>query len=371
MTISENNSIKLQLPVQESSETTKLLPRSNQDVNLVEPSKKCQLQKLLIILLLIFTGMGLVAYISHNTTKLTVLNFNVWGMPGEIDGCKYKPERMEALADLIKSRTPYFDLFLLTELWMQADHQLLEDAANSVGLHMTGFRQLSSGTCDGLVLTTECSGLAIISTYPLKEVEFHQFTLKGKIWDGEALQGKGVGRVRIELARPNATVDVFVTHTIADGKKMANETWYRVKQVEELVDRFLKKSTADVIILGGDFNTPPILKPGEPYNMIHQFMNNACEAFTGSRFHPFRECLAPNFATYGNQRNSFSYMYDPLIQDYIFYKRIHSGISTFAFGFELPSFQTNIIQNQKEVSITLSDHEPLISTIYLPNWWPF
>ena len=363
MTISENNSIKLQFPVQEYSETTKLLPRSNQDVNLVEPSKKCQLN---VILLLILTGVGLVAYISHNTTQLTVLNFNVWGMPGGIDGCKYKPERMEALADLIKSRTPYFDLFLLTELWMQADHQLLEDAANSVGLHMTGFRQLSSATCDGRVLMIECSGLAIISTYPLKEVEFNQFTLKGEIWDGEAFLGKGVGRVRIE-PRPNTTVDVFVTQTIADhGTKMENNTWYRVKQVEELVDRFLKNSTADVIILGGDFNTPPILKPGEPYNMIHQFMNNACEAFTWSRFHPFRECLAPKFATYGNQRNSFSYMYDPLIQDYIFYKRIHSGISTFAFGFELPSFQTNIIQNQKEVSITLSDHEPLISTIYLP-----
>ena len=218
---------------------------------------------------------------------------------------------------------------------------------------------------------TECSGLAIISTYPMKEVEFHQFTLKGTIWDGEALQGKGVGRVRIE-PRPNTTVDVFVTRTIADrGTEMTNNTWYRVKQVEELVDGYLKKSTADAIILGGDFNTPPISKPGEPYNMIHQFMNNACEDFTGSRLHPFRDCLDPMFATYGNQRNSFSYMYDPLIQDYIFYKSIHSGIRTFSFGFELPSFHTNIIQNQKEVSITLSDHEPLISTIYLPNWWPF
>ena len=138
MRMSENNSSKLQFPVQEPSETTKLLPRSNQNVNLVEPSKKCQL---LIILLLILTGVGLVAYISYNTTKLIVLNFNVWGMPGGIDGCEYKPERMEALADLIKSRTPYFDLFLLTELWMQEDHQLLEEAANSVGLHMTRFRQ--------------------------------------------------------------------------------------------------------------------------------------------------------------------------------------------------------------------------------------
>ena len=100
-------------------------------------------------------------------------------------------------------------------------------------------------------------------------------------------------------------------------------------------------------------------------------MNNTCEEFTWSKFHPFKEYLRPKFATYVNQRNSFSYMHDPIIQDYIFYKSIHSGIRTFSFGFELPSIHTNVIQNQKEVSITLSDHEPLISTIYLPNWWPF
>ena len=73
--------------------------------------------------------------------------------------------------------------------------------------------------------------------------------------------GKGIGRVRIE-PQFNQTIDVFVTHTIADGTKMANETWYRVKQAEELVDSYLKKSTADAVILGGDFNAPPILKPG-------------------------------------------------------------------------------------------------------------
>ena len=54
-----NNSNKLQRPVQE---TTKLLPRSNQDVSLVEPRKKCQLRKVLIILLLII-GSGLATYV--------------------------------------------------------------------------------------------------------------------------------------------------------------------------------------------------------------------------------------------------------------------------------------------------------------------
>ena len=62
---------------------------------------------------------------------------------------------------------------------------------------------------------------------------------------------------------------------------------------------------------------------------------------------------------------------DPIIQDYIFYKSIPSGSITFANWFELSSFHTDIIQDQKEVSITLSDHEPLISTIYLLKWWLF
>ena len=51
---------------------------------------------------------------------------------------------------------------------------------------------------------------------------------------------------------------IFITYFILQ----ANETWYRVKQAEELVDSYLKKSTADAVILGGDFNAPPILKPG-------------------------------------------------------------------------------------------------------------
>ncbi len=40
-----------------------------------------------------------------------------------------------------------------------------------------------------------------------------------------------MGRIRIE-PKANFTVDIFVTHTIADsGTKLANNTWYRVKQV--------------------------------------------------------------------------------------------------------------------------------------------
>ena len=43
--------------------------------------------------------------------------------------------------------------------------------------------------CDGRVLITDCSGLAIISVHPIVESEFHMYTWRGTIWDGEGLAG--------------------------------------------------------------------------------------------------------------------------------------------------------------------------------------
>ena len=66
------------------------------------------------------------------------------------------------------------------------------------------------------------------------------------------ISGKGVGRIQIEPQK-NLTVDIFVTHTIADsGTTLANNTWYRVKQAEELIEKYVKKSKADATILGKD-----------------------------------------------------------------------------------------------------------------------
>jgi len=369
--VTESETIDNQHP-QDADEATPLLASTrSRKIHFFTRHKKKSRCGLASVTLLILFGICLATYFIyfHGRIKLHVFEFNVWGMPGGIGGCKYKAERMKALADMIKSRTPYFDLFLLTELWMQADHELLEEAAKNVSLHMTGFRQLASKLCDGRALITQCSGLAIISAYPMKEIEFHQYTYKGTIWDGEAFAGKGVGRVRIE-PKLNTTIDVFVTHTIADGTTMVNETWYRIKQAEELVETYLKKSTADAVILGGDFNAPPILKPGTPYYIIQQFMQNACEEL----FRQLKEWLLPKFATYGNQRNSFSYMYDPVTYDYIFHKSMSPGTITWANWFELPILHTNITEAQKEVFITLSDHEPVISTIYVKKFsqiWPF
>ena len=70
-------------------------------------------------------------------------------------------------------------------------------------------------------------------------------------------------------------------------------------------------------ISGGDFNTPPIMDPGQPYEIIQRYMKNSCAEFWAK----MEEWLLPKFATYGNARNSFSYTYDPITYDYVFHKR--------------------------------------------------
>lgn len=75
--------------------------------------------------------------------KLRVLSYNVWAMPdgivGKLAKCKCKDERLQDLAYYIRSRLPEFDVFLIQELWMRKDHQILKDAANSANLYMTEF----------------------------------------------------------------------------------------------------------------------------------------------------------------------------------------------------------------------------------------
>ena len=93
------------------------------------------------------------------------------------------------------------------------------------GYHITEYSDLEHGRCDGRVLPTGCSGLAIVSRLPIFETQFYKYRDCGD-WskveiDGECFATKGVGRVRLATFGhiwsdwPNITMDVFVTHTIA------------------------------------------------------------------------------------------------------------------------------------------------------------
>lgn len=172
---------------------------------------------------------------------------------------------MKAIANEIHKG--HHDIYLLEELWMEPDHNTIA-AHIPPGYFVTGFRQLALWDCDGRVAPTSCSGLTIISKYPFQEVEFNSYNYHGdpmKAWiDGEYLAKKGVGRVRIN-PMPGVEMDVFVTHTAADPDPSHgyNNSYYRIRQVDELMDKFINKATADVVILGGDFNAGPNQEEGK------------------------------------------------------------------------------------------------------------
>jgi hypothetical protein len=223
------------------------------------------------------------------------------------------------------------------------------------------------------------------------------YTYRGSIWDGEAFAGKGVGRVRIE-PRTDLTVDIFTTHTIADsGTTMANNTWYRVKQVEELMGTYVAKSNATAIILAGDFNTSPVERAGEQYQIVKEHMVNCLEEL----FHKLQEWLAPQYYTYGNDHNTYTRgAKGAATIDYVFHRANANRTAVWTNLFKMPYFKTRILKkllegaaesengrkedkslskvekvsNSAEVEISLSDHESVESTIYLRRWsetWPY
>ena len=172
-----------------------------------------------ILFLLLFSFVSNSYQISCSDLK--IMSLNVWGMP-PIFGSQYKEERISAIANEISKGD--FDIYLLQELWLESDHKKIA-ASLPIGYYITGFRQMSEhilgfmSVCDGIFSPAGCSGLAIISRYTFKEVEFKPFAYHGDIEnifiDGEVLAKKGAGRVRIQPFS-NITIDMFVTHTAAD-----------------------------------------------------------------------------------------------------------------------------------------------------------
>ena len=295
---------------------------------------------------------------------------NTWGLPA-VFGVQYKEQRMKAIAEEFAKGE--YDIYLFEELWMEPDHTTIA-ASVPVNYTITAFRDLALSTCDGRVLPTACSGLALATRFPVKWKKFDSYTYHGD-WrkadiDGEWFARKGVGRVMIELM-DGVDLEVFVTHTAADPDPSHgyNNSYYRVRQVKELMSKYIPQAVGDVVFLGGDFNAAPIRKKGEIYEMIRSEMKNCIEEL----FYTFDRWLNPNYATYGNSRNTFSNQYDPVIYDYVFHKTKEErkkDLNVYTSFFELPFFKA-LIQlinlNGKEAAkyVSFSDHEAVTTTIYV------
>lgn len=255
----------------------------------------------------------------------------------------------------------YVDKLILAEGdFVTPDTDMLEIVVGRYVMPDVG--QLATAECDGRVLPAFCSGLSVVSRFPLDQVSFTSYSVHGDFWwnDGEYWARKGIGRVRIEPHR-NFTVDVFLTHTCAEDYN----SWYRERQVHELVHH-VQASDADFVVLGGDFNVDPRMEETS-YKSIEEVMVNSIEEF----FIKIGDWLNPKRATYGNAENTYSNNYDPVLYDYIFHKATGNNLMLTNF-FEVPFLKTILgstgndsIDESSGTKISLSDHEAVTSHLLL------
>jgi len=287
-------------------------------------------------------------YWHDNSPSIKVLSLNTWGMPATF-GSYDKELRMAAIGDFI-NQTDH-DVYLLEELWMRPDHNNIRRRIPA-NWFMTTVGEMSNGFCDGRIAPDGCSGLAIVSKFPFIERSFHGYSVKGRITDGEVLASKGVGKVRIEPF-PGHIVDVFVTHTCASD----DNSFYRQKQVKELVD-IIKDSKADFVILGGDFNSDPVVNKDETtLKDITDIMVSSINEI----FLKLENWLIPKKATYGNPENTYSYTYSPVHYDYIFHRANHGNMMWTSL-FDIPLFKTKKDANHE---VSFSDHEAVTAKLFL------
>eukprot|EP00088_Acartia_fossae_P053948 TRINITY_DN6163_c1_g1_i5.p1 TRINITY_DN6163_c1_g1~~TRINITY_DN6163_c1_g1_i5.p1 ORF type:complete len:383 (+),score=56.24 TRINITY_DN6163_c1_g1_i5:67-1215(+) len=273
-----------------------------------------------LTLAIVFSFISFQASFYQEGVPIRVLALNTWGMPYNIFGGLDKEIRMPAIAQMIQKKE--FDVYFLEELWMRPDHEKIRQKASAVGYHMTSYDSMTQRECpylpldflccDGSATPSGCSGLAVVSRYPMKEVQFTIYNDHGPMAGGEKMARKGFGRVRVSPSE-NITVDLFVTHTCASD--LVEDKATRESQVKQLLTA-VRESTADFAILGGDFNSDPRAVNETTYGLLKNQMASSMEDF----FQRIANWLIPDRATYGNPRNTYSYTYDPVLYDYIWHR---------------------------------------------------
>ena len=284
------------------------------------------------------------------------MTFNVWATPREVVNYMQK-ERTEEIGKLIQ--VGEYDLYLLTEVWSDNYYNIIKRYMPN-GYHITKFKELAAKGCQAGMDPNEdrdlyrmegCSGLLIISRYPIEEapgvngkfVEYlvhgedpHEIPGGGYEMTGEkhATKGWGVIRIKPKIKYGDVTIDVFVTHTCADpGVGDPTNAYYQItrreKQIEQLISEGVLKSTADIIILGGDLNVP---KPSDmfvegyihrkdkdkwekekSYNIIKKAMKNSMVDEHGDSWMERRNGIGTKqYATFNNPRNTHKDRYHAL-----------------------------------------------------------
>jgi len=274
----------------------------------------------------------LVQSTSGDGIPFSVFSLMVWGSPSSF-GVEDKSLRMSAIGEWIAKDSDH-DVYLLNDLWMRPDHMNISAALPS-SYTMTKVNDFADSNCDGVLAPEFCSGLAIISKHPIKNMQFLSFTDHGDLfWDYEYFLRRGAGMVTLELS-PGHTVDVVVTSLAS----IDYNYWYREHQTSDLL-KFITHSTANHLIVAGDFNVDS-RDNEDTFKLVKNTLTNVLSD---------DQLLDPSYATLGNKDNTYTDKgQNAVVYDYIWYK--NQDIT-------LEEFKVLNLKTPKE-EISLSDHQAL------------
>jgi len=228
--------------------------------------------------------------------------------------------------------------------------------------HATYFESFNNG-CTDLYLPWGCSGLMILSRYPVEAVDFVPFAKRGSFWnfDGEIFVNKGVARARIRWK--GLAVDVFTTHLVSYTNNPNNDnSMYRRWQAAEAA-RYIDASNADVKLFGGDLNALPLTGVRQPYGILLRGIRGLKDALTER--YGYSASMDPRFATFGNPRNTYSDGASPERIDYLMYATPRQDLTLRTLDFSMPMFMT---RDKEGGLVSLSDHEGLHCELEIT--WP-
>lgn len=280
---------------------------------------------------------------SEDASFLRVLNLNTWGL--NWPWAKDREQRFRALREEIVGGD--YDIVLLQEVWFRSDFDTIRTALP----YITYYDALNTN-CFGSYLPIGCSGLMIMSKYPIMDVALFPFKHRGSFWgfDGEIFVGKGVARARINWN--GFTVDVFTTHMISyTNHPNRDNTLFRYLQTLETA-KHINNSDADIKLFGGDINALPFINDRrQPYSILTSGLTDSLtDKFPMASLHPW-------FATFGNDRNTYTRSALPERIDYLMYASV-SNIKMKTYEFIMPVFMT---RNKQGRLISLSDHEAILA----------
>jgi sphingomyelin phosphodiesterase 2 len=114
----------------------------------------------------------------------------------------------------------------LQEVWLKEDRETFIEFGLQHNLpYWHAFKSGILGTC----------GLLILSRFPILDVHFFRFKVNGQLLrvdHGDFYAGKGVGYAKLQISE-DRTVDVFITHTIANYTHAVEDDHYRADRLTQ------------------------------------------------------------------------------------------------------------------------------------------